>query len=105
MNHPNPFFKLLPSIFLLSLSPIKMPTIASAVTVSKSVQLIATWLLISPVNPINDFAAIINSEVPTACFMGSLLNSTSAGIIKKPPPAPTSPVSIPTNAPSSSMSK
>ena len=76
----------MPSIFLLNLSPIKIPVIASAVTESNKVQSIVL-LLRSPVNPINDFAAMINKEVPTACFIGSLLNITSAGIIKKPPPA------------------
>jgi hypothetical protein len=31
---------------------------------------------------------IINSEVPTACFMGKLAKNNKAGIIKNPPPAP-----------------
>lgn len=43
---------------------------------------------------------MIKSEVPTASFMGNLASTTNAGIIKKPPPAPTKPVSAPTTSPS-----
>ena len=75
---------------------------ASAVTLNNKVQSIVL-LPRSPVNPIKDLAAMINNEVPTACFIGSLLNITSAGIIKNPPPAPTNPVNIPTNAPSNKI--
>ena len=76
---------------------------ASAVTDNNKVQSMVLFPK-SPVNPISDFAAIIKSDVPTACFIGSLLSITSAGIIKNPPPAPTRPVSIPTSAPSTNMS-
>ena len=79
----------------------KIPPIAKAVTLPKSTHSIfAAFTDKSPVKPINDFAAIINNEVPTAIFIGSLLNITKAGMIKKPPPAPTKPVKTPTTAPS-----
>ena len=47
---------------------------------------------------------MIKSEVPTAIFIGSLTNKTKAGIIKNPPPAPTTPVSVPTTKPSAAIS-
>ena len=44
-----------------------------------------------------DFIAMMSKEVPTATFILSPARRTNrAGIIKKPPPAPTNPVSIPT---------
>ena len=57
----------------------------------------------SPRNPINEFIAIIQSDVPTAFFIGSFANSTSAGIIKKPPPAPTIPAKTPITVASSAI--
>lgn len=54
----------------------------------------------SPINPISDLIAIMSNEVATAFFIGSLAKSTKAGIIKKPPPAPTIPVKTPTTKPS-----
>jgi len=44
---------------------------------------------------------IINNEVPTAVLKGSPVKKTKAGIIKNPPPAPTSPVKNPMMSPSS----
>ena len=43
--------------------------------------------------------AIMRSEVPIANRIGNLANITKAGMIKKPPPAPTKPVNAPTNKP------
>ena len=54
----------------------------------------------SEINPINDLTAIINKEVATAFFIGSFANITNAGIIRNPPPAPTTPVRIPITKPS-----
>lgn len=54
----------------------------------------------SPTNPSNDLSEIIKSDAPTAFFIGIPRNKTSAGIIKKPPPAPKTPVTKPTTAPS-----
>ena len=54
----------------------------------------------SPVNPIRDLIAMIIKEVATAFFIGNLAKRTKAGIIKKPPPAPTNPVNIPIINPS-----
>ena len=71
----------------------------SIVKVSRNFQSIA-MLGTSPRKPINDFTAIIKSDVPTAFFIGNLANSTKAGMIKKPPPAPTIPVKTPTMIPS-----
>ena len=42
---------------------------------------------------------MIIKDVTTAVFIGSFSIFTSAGIIKKPPPAPIKPVTIPTKAP------
>lgn len=57
----------------------------------------------SPMKPIKDLMAMISNEVATAFFMGNLANKTKAGIIKKPPPAPTIPVKTPTTNPSNMM--
>lgn len=43
-----------------------------------------------------------SSDVPTATGMGRPPSRTSAGTIKNPPPAPTSPVTSPTTTPSTS---
>ena len=51
-------------------------------------------------NPKIDFKAIIISEVPIAFFIPKLVNTTKAGIIRNPPPAPTKPVTAPTKRPS-----
>ena len=53
----------------------------------------------SPAKPIALLIKIINSEVPTACFIGKLAKNNKAGIIKNPPPAPKNPVTIPTKKP------
>ena len=53
----------------------------------------------SVVNPISEFKVIITKDVATACFMVNLENKTNAGTIIKPPPAPSSPVKIPTPRP------
>ena len=39
------------------------------------------------------------SEVPTADLIGNFVKSTNIGIIKKPPPTPTNPVTEPSKAP------
>ncbi len=61
---------------------------AKAETLSSKYQFISV-LPLSPKKPINDFAAIITREVPTASFIGNFDKITKAGMIKKPPPAPT----------------
>ena len=76
--------------------------VAKAATEVKSTQSM-TVSPPSPKNPINDLAAIITNDVPTASFIGSLDKRTKAGIIKKPPPAPTKPVTTPTTAPSNKI--
>ena len=101
-NQPKIGFNFAPSIFLDKKIPMKMPTVAKAATEVKRVQLIKVSPL-SPKNPINDFAAIITKDVPTASFIGNLDKRTNAGIIKNPPPAPTNPVTIPTIAPSNKI--
>ena len=65
----------------------------------RKVQSMAGWVATSLAKPMSELAAIISSEVPTASRMGSRANSTRAGMIMKPPPAPTSPVTVPTAAP------
>lgn len=76
-----------------------MPMTDKPVKLNKNSQSISK-LLISPRNPIKDLTAIIRSEVPIAFFIGIFANNTNAGMIKKPPPAPTNPVSKPTRIPS-----
>ena len=82
------------------LLPMKIPTIDINDTMLNNFQSMS-MLLRSPVKPINDFAAIINKEVPTAFFIGKFANNTNAGMIRNPQPAPTRPVNTPTKAPSS----
>jgi hypothetical protein len=74
--------------------PIKIPRIDRDVNFIKNNQSIVRFCM-SPINPISEFIAIINSDVPTAFFIGSLANNTNDGIIKKPPPAPTNPIITP----------
>ena len=57
----------------------------------------------SPVKPSNDLKEIIISEVPIAFFISKPVNNTKAGTIKKPPPAPTKPVTAPTTKPSNKI--
>ncbi len=77
-----------------------IPTIDKALKELRKTQSIFKLVDKSPVNPIKDLMAIIINEVPTAFFMGKPANKTKAGMIKKPPPAPTNPVKAPTNKPS-----
>ena len=49
----------------------------------------------SPKNPTNDFMAMINNVVATAFFIGMFSNKTNAGIMRKPPPMPITPVKRP----------
>ena len=58
---------------------------------------------ISPVKPNKDLTVIIISDVATASFIGILARITSAGMMRKPPPAPTKPVTAPTMRPSRVM--
>ena len=98
---PNPFLRLFPSIKFVRYTPIKIPTIDKRVNTDRSYQSkIRFELPKSPRKPNKDLIAIINKEVATAFFIGSFANKTRAGIIKKPPPAPTIPVKIPTIKPS-----
>ena len=102
-NHPKAVFSLEPSIFFDNAIPIKIPNTENAVKMSKRDPSRLGVVCTSPINPINDFAAIMNKEVPTANFMGILAKITSAGIIRNPPPAPTKPVSTPTKVPSNKI--
>ena len=58
-----------------------------------------TPLIISPQNPIIELIKIISREVPTASFICNPAKKISAGIIKKPPPAPKNPVTKPASSP------
>ncbi len=54
--------------------------------------------------PIVELIEIINSDVPTVDFISNFAKKkTRAGIIRKPPPAPTNPVMTPTNDPIKSI--
>lgn len=101
-NQPKIGFNFSASIFLDKAVPIIIPTIAKAEIVNKNYQSIRVASP-SPKKPINDLAAIITNEIPTASFIGNLLKNTKAGITRNPPPAPTNPVRMPTKAPSISI--
>ncbi len=75
-----------------------MPIIAMAEIMEINFQSIA-WRPISPVKPTSELSAIINSDVPIASFIGSLIKITKAGINRKPPPAPRNPVTRPISTP------
>lgn len=100
MNQPNAGFNFAPSIFLDKYIPINIPVQDATTIEARNVQLIFVSML-PPVNPIKEFTAIISNEVPMAIFIGILDSKAKAGIIKKPPPAPTIPAIKPTAAPSS----
>jgi len=53
----------------------------------------------APIKEESVFIVIMRRDMPTAFFIGSFKKSTQCGMIKKPPPAPTSPVSVPTRIP------
>lgn len=77
-----------------------MPSTDKAVVESNKFQL----NVITPISlpkPMSDLQAMINKEVAIAFFIGSLPKNTNEGMIKNPPPAPTKPVSIPTEKPAS----
>jgi len=99
INHQKAGFRISQDIFFDILLPMKIPIMARAVICKSSIQLICTkW---SPlIKPIRELRAMIKSDVPIASFIGILLNITRAGIIIKPPPAPTNPVMVQTPAPS-----
>lgn len=101
-NQPNAGFNLAPSMRFEIRLPITIPNMAKLETINNKLQLIIVSSP-SPAKPINDFAAMITKEVPTASFIGSFDNSTNAGMIKKPPPAPTKPVNTPTTIPSNNI--
>ena len=76
-----------------------MPRIDTTVNDKRKGQSIERFS-ISPINPIKDLSAMISKEVATAFFMGRPASKTKAGMIRKPPPAPTIPVASPTANPS-----
>ena len=74
--------------------PVNIPATEIAENVNKNSQSISKFCT-SPINPTNEFIAIMNREVPTAFRIGNLANKINDGIIKNPPPAPTNPIMIP----------
>ena len=99
-SQPKLFLSFSPSINLLIYNPAPIPKIEKKQKALKKTQSIFNVVERSPVKPINDFTEIIINDVPTAFFIDKPPNKTKAGIIKKPPPAPTNPVNTPTNKPS-----
>lgn len=99
-KYPKRGFSFSLEIYVVSMIPIAIPKLLAIVKLLSKDQSIAMCVCMSPENPMRDFAAMITSDVPTASFMGIPARITRAGIIRKPPPAPTSPVKIPTRAPS-----
>ena len=98
-NHPKAGFSFEPSIFFDKKVPMKIPINAKKTIESRKRKSMFTPLITSPKNPNNELNAIINKEVPMASFIVRPVKKISAGIIKKPPPAPKNPVTIPTKDP------
>ena len=99
-NHPKLVLSFSPDTLEEKKMPMKIPTTDIAVNFIKRFQSIAECsLLRNPIKPMAELIAIINSDVPTADFIGNFAKKTRAGIIRKPPPAPTNPVMAPTNDP------
>ena len=76
----------------------KIPAIENAVNGSRKFQFTSVCVR-PPIKEERQFIVIINNDVPIAFFIGNLKNRTNAGMIRNPPPAPTSPVSVPTIIP------
>lgn len=91
IKYPNHFLRSWSSIVCWILLPIIIPTIERILTVPKNIRLIDKWER-SHTKPSNDLIAIIISDVPMTCLIGSFVRYKSAGMIKNPPPAPTNPV-------------
>ena len=100
-NHAKPFRRRSAGMRLTRRPPITLPTIAAATTAPAVSQGIVT-LDRYPAKPAKDFIVMTRSEVPTAAPIGSPPRRTSAGTTRKPPPAPTRPVTPPTTRPSAS---
>ena len=67
-NHPNAFFNCSLLIFFASCEPIKIPVIASVVTMPNNFQSITKWP-ISPTKPMSELAAMMSKEVATASLV------------------------------------
>ncbi len=93
-NQPKPFLSFSAAIFLLNSPPTNIPATAIAVIERRKLQ----WILKcpkSPAKPNKEFIAMMIREVPTAFFIGNFTRKISAGINRKPPPAPSRPVTKP----------
>ena len=99
-KYPNIFFKLLLFILLASDIPTKIQIIANPENLNSNCQSISNPPSASPSKkPINDWAEIIVSDVPTAFFISNFPKKTSDGIIRNPPPAPANPAIKPVKMP------
>lgn len=94
-NHPNSFRKFFGLIKIDRYTPNNIPITEIVVKVKRNFQSILKFST-SPMNPINDFTAIISKEVAIALFIGNFAHITNTGMIKNPPPAPIIPVNSPT---------
>ncbi len=95
-NQPNTGLSFSPFSFFERLMPSSMPANAITDTLNKSILLKATLLIRSPTNPIRQLMVMMVSEVAMALFTSSLAYKSNAGTIRKPPPAPSKPVTNPT---------
>ena len=94
INHPNAGFSFFPSIFFDNCEPIIIPATAIAVIEINSFHSIFTWFT-EDTKPIKELKEIMTKEVPIAIFIGIFKRLTNAGMIIKPPPAPTNPLMKP----------
>lgn len=78
VKYPNAFLRMVLEINLDRLFPIIIPKIVNVENNNKNFQ--STLILCkSPINPSNEFIAIMTSDVPTAFFMGKFAHNTKAG--------------------------
>src|SRR5690625_1690868 len=99
-NQPKPVRNVLAGILAARRAPKSEPPIARAVKARVTGQLMLTAKTCPP-RAAAFFITIVSSEVPMARCIDNPANTTRAGTIRNPPPAPTNPVTAPTPAPMS----
>ena len=77
-----------------------IPTITIEVNLNKNVQSISELRASPKRNPNSDLTVTIIKEVPIAFLISIPPKNIKAGMMRKPPPAPTNPVTAPIRNPS-----
>lgn len=94
-NQPKMGFSFALSILLEKATPNNIPITEMEVNVRRKTQSILTLSNEEP-KPIKELIEMIKRAVATASFIEMPNSITSAGTMRKPPPAPINPVMIPT---------